>query len=205
MRLARSMSEAMVPLLSPTFFDAMPREPVRKHLCANVEGFGLHAGRTVAAHDRAGLERLCRYGLRAPFSQDRLWLLPDGRVRYRLPRPWPTPDGATEIVLDPVKFLKRLTALLARPYVNLVRCHGVFANRSLDRDRLPPPPSPNSEPEPLPHSMGEERPPCDLLQPPLSGRRSSWAQLLKRVLHLDALTCPPAILPEPRPACSSTS
>ena len=87
MRLARSMSEAMVPLLSPTFFDAMPREPVRKHLCANVEGFGLHAGRTVAAHDRAGLERLCRYGLRAPFSQGRLWLLPDGRVRYRLPRP----------------------------------------------------------------------------------------------------------------------
>jgi hypothetical protein len=193
MLLARSMSEAMVPLLSPTFFDAMPAAPVHKHLCANVEGFGLHAARAVPAHDRAGLERLCRYGLRAPFSQDRLSLLPDGRVRYRLRRPWPTPDGASELVLDPVKFLKRLTALLARPYVNLVRYHGIFANRSNDRDRLPPPPAPS--PEPLPDPLCEATPPCVPLPSTARRRRSSWAQLLKRVLHLDALTCPRCSVP----------
>ncbi len=33
---------------------------------------------------------------------------------------------------------KRLTALMARPYVNLVRYHGLFSNRSNDRPRLPP-------------------------------------------------------------------
>jgi len=113
---AQSMAEALPSPLSPSFFDAMARSPVRKPLCANVEGFGLHAARTVAAHDRAGLERLCSYGLRPPFfHQDRLSLLPYGRVRYRLRRPWPTPDGAEALVLEPVKFLKRLTALIAHP------------------------------------------------------------------------------------------
>ena len=53
--LAQSMAEALPSPLSPSFFDAMPRRPTRKPLCANVEGFGLHAARTVAAHDRAGL------------------------------------------------------------------------------------------------------------------------------------------------------
>ena len=32
-------------------------------------------------------------------------LLDDGRVRYRLKRPWPRPGGITELVLDPVDFL----------------------------------------------------------------------------------------------------
>jgi hypothetical protein len=105
----------------------------------------------VAAADRAGLERLCRYGLRVPFSQQRLSVLPDGRVRYELPRPWPTPGDLTHLDLEPVAFLKRLEALLPAPYqrsvaklqlaagflqkqrarearaVNLVRYHGVFA------------------------------------------------------------------------------
>ena len=65
-------------------FDAMEEAEGPPRLCANVEGYCLHAARTVSAGDRARLERLCRYGLRAPFSQERLSLLPDGRVRYRL-------------------------------------------------------------------------------------------------------------------------
>jgi len=180
--LAQSMAEATASPLSPSFFDAMARSPVRKPLCANVEGFGLHAARTVAAHDRAGLERLCSYGLRPPFSQKRLSLLADGRVSYRLRKPWPTPEGAEALVLEPIPFLKRLTALMSRPYVNNVRYHGVFCNRSNDRARLPLPPSLSSQapassaPDPLP--------PCP------KRRRSSWARLLKRTLQLDALKCP---------------
>jgi hypothetical protein len=49
--------------------------PMRGPLCAKVAGFSLHAARVVGPADRDGLERLCRYGLRAPFSQERLrWL-----------------------------------------------------------------------------------------------------------------------------------
>ena len=46
-------------------------EPGPKALCACLDGFSLHAARTVATHHRAGLEHLCRYGLRAPYALDR--------------------------------------------------------------------------------------------------------------------------------------
>jgi len=114
--------------------------PPRPERCANLGGFSLHAARTVEPTDRLGLERLCRYGLRAPFSARRLSVRPDGRVRYELPKPWPHPNGVTELILEPVWFLKRLAALLPAPYQNLVRYHGVFANRSRYRSRLPLPP-----------------------------------------------------------------
>ena len=89
--------------------------PPEKGLCTAIGGFSLHAARTVDEHDREGLEGLCRYGLRAPFSQRRLSVLPDGRVRYELARPWPTPTGVTELVMAPLQFLKRLAALLPAP------------------------------------------------------------------------------------------
>jgi hypothetical protein len=57
-----------------------------KPLCAAVAGLSLHAAQCVQAHDREALERLLRYGLRAPFSQERLSRRPDGKVVYRLRR-----------------------------------------------------------------------------------------------------------------------
>ncbi|MFH1834421.1 MAG: hypothetical protein ABH877_05295, partial [bacterium] len=57
-----------------------------KPLCASVAGFSLHAAQCVPAHDREALERLCRHGLRAPLSQERLSRRPDGKV-YTLRRP----------------------------------------------------------------------------------------------------------------------
>ena len=38
----------------------------------------------IAAEDRPRLERLCRYLLRPPVAQERLTLLPDGRVLVTL-------------------------------------------------------------------------------------------------------------------------
>jgi hypothetical protein len=49
-------------------------------LCAVRDGFTLHADRFIAQHDRAGLRRAIRYGLRPPLSQKRLSLTPDGRA-----------------------------------------------------------------------------------------------------------------------------
>lgn len=114
--------------------------PLQEDLCTAAGGFSLHAARTVEQHDREGLEGLCRYGLRAPFSQRRLDLLPNGKVRYELARPWPTPSGVTELIMEPLQLLKRLAVLLPAPYQNLTRYHGVFANRSRFRPLLPLPP-----------------------------------------------------------------
>jgi len=164
----------------------------RKRLCARVGGFSLHAARVVAPHDRQGLERLCRYGLRAPFSLDRLSITPDGRVRLQLLRPWPNPAGRTEILLDPQAFLRRMAALVPAPYQNTVRYHGVFANRSRLRPLLPKPPARIVVPlvptpaslNPTPTAASGDR------SAPSHPHRMSWAALLKRVLDVDALVCP---------------
>ena len=84
---------------------------------AHLEGFDLHANVWVAANDRAGLERLCRYVLRPPFAQDRLRLRGDGRVALELKRAWH--DGTRELVFEPLEFLERLAAMTPRPETNL--------------------------------------------------------------------------------------
>ena len=85
------------------------------------------------------MERLCRYGLRAPLSAERFQRLSDGNVVYQLKRPWPGPGGRTELVFEPTALLRRLAALIPAPYLNLVRYHSILHNRSRFRDQLPPP------------------------------------------------------------------
>src|SRR5262249_11534193 len=79
----------------------------------------------VAARDRAGLERLCRYVLRPPLAQERLRLRDDGRVRLDLKMPWH--DGTRHLMFEPLEFLEKLAALIPRPEVNLIICHGLLA------------------------------------------------------------------------------
>ena len=157
-----------------------PSSENRKPLCAKVDGFSLHAARTVEARDRQGLERLCRYGLRSPLSLERLSVDPDGQVHYQLSKPWF--DGRTEIVLDPIAFMRRLAALIPSPYTNLIRYHGLFANRSRFRDKLPPAPTAEEKKAPLLDDSGAP--------PAKRPRRLPWASLMRRVLDIDVLTCP---------------
>ena len=73
--------------------------------------------------------------MRPPFSQQRLSLEGDGRVRLDLKRPWPNADGATSLIFEPVEFLRRLAALIPPPFAHLIRYHGLLAPRARDRDR----------------------------------------------------------------------
>ena len=162
------------------------------HLCARVAGFSLHAAQVVSGADRAALERLCRYGLRAPFSQQRLSLCSDGRVAYHLRRPWPHPLGTSWLLLEPLAFLKRLAALIPAPYAHTIRYHGIFANRSRWRAHLPTPPCPTSAQE---VSSPPKDDPSTTPSEPRRRSRLSWAQLLRRVFFVDALACPKCALP----------
>ncbi|MBI3768679.1 MAG: transposase [Deltaproteobacteria bacterium] len=74
--------------------------------------FDLHAGRTVRADDRAGLERLAHYLLRPPLAQERIELLADGRVGVTLAHPWA--DGTRALVFTPVEFLENGRARRSR-------------------------------------------------------------------------------------------
>jgi len=61
-------------------------------------GFSVHAGRRISADDRSGLERVARYVLRPAIAQDRLKLLPGGKVQWELKRTWS--DGTSHFVFE---------------------------------------------------------------------------------------------------------
>ena len=176
--LAQVQAEAAATWRAPS--DAKPTARGADRLRAWHEGFSLHAGIVIADHDRDALERLCRYGARPAFAQDRLAWTDDGRVAYRLKRPWP--DGRTELVLEPVAFLRRLCGIIPPPRRHLVRYSGIFGPASKHRGKLRAlvPPRDDAEPERCTAAAsGSPR-----------SSRLPWADLLRRVFADDVLQCP---------------
>ena len=122
------------------------------------------------------------------------------------------PAGRTELVLEPLALLRRLAAILPQPRTHLVRYHGVFANRSRYRARLPPAPAPapaelgrGAETEAAGPDAPAAKAPATAPDRPRR-RRLSWTQLLRRSLGVNATSCPRctapmvllALLSEPR-------
>jgi hypothetical protein len=66
-------------------------------------GYGIRKDGRLSASDRPK-PRCENQGWTIALEQ--VSLLDDGRVRYRLKRPWPRPGGITELVLEPVDFLE---------------------------------------------------------------------------------------------------
>ena len=145
--------------------------PASNPCIAQLSGFSLHAGTRCRAHERASLERLCRYIARPALSNERLSVNDRGQVVYRLKHPFH--DATTHVVLDPMDFIARLAALVPRPRAHLTRYHGVFAPNFKHRRRLIP--NPTHRTARKPHAS---RP-----------APMSWMQRLKRVLHIDIEHC----------------
>ncbi|MFZ9336622.1 MAG: transposase [Burkholderiaceae bacterium] len=94
-------------------------------LCAEMDGFSLHANTWVAPRDRDRLEALCRYAARPAVSESRLAELPDGRIGYALKRRYR--DGTTAVVMTNEVLMERLCALVPPPRKHLVTYHGALA------------------------------------------------------------------------------
>ena len=96
----------------------------------------MHAGVACKSNQRKKLERLCRYITRPAIAEQRLSLASNGNVILALKTPYD--DGTSHIVLSPMEFIGRLTALVPKPRVNLTRFHGVFSPRSRLREHVVP-------------------------------------------------------------------
>jgi hypothetical protein len=94
----------------------------RKPLCANEQGFSLHAAVRCHANERLKLERLCRYITRPALANDRVKINGQGQVELKLKTPWR--DGTTHHVMSPLEFMQRLAALVPRPRLHLIRFGG---------------------------------------------------------------------------------
>jgi len=160
----------------PLTGDERPYKP----RCAFHNGFSLHADVDVHQRERKKLERLLRYGLRPPFAKKRLSLLPDGKVRLELRKPFYT--GQTDILFDPVEFLRRLAASIPKPMQNMIRYHGIFAANANHREQLKTllPAGPGLV-MPTIRQKKKDTPPS---------YRLPWADLIERVFGFSPMVCP---------------
>ena len=179
----------------------MPRDgDFKQTLCADSNGFSLHAAVRCAADDRQALEQLCRTITRPALANERVQTNAAGQVVLKLKTAWRDgPAGrarpvagpfarhkqstglfvsglsTTHLVMSPLEFMQRLAALVPRPKLHLIRFHGVLApNAKLRAQGVP------QEPE----APAQEAKPAECEASCAHHRlvRLSWAKLLKRVL-----------------------
>ena len=152
----------------------------RKPLCADVDGFSLHAATRIKPNRRGDLERISKYILRPALSHDRLRLLDDESVVLKLPRP--RRDGTTELKFSPLDFIARLSALVPRPGRNQTLYHGVFAPAAQWRDEI--------IATARPRARGHHLQPRNRRNKGKRRRRPlDWASLLERSLGVRVLVC----------------
>ena len=168
-----------------TLRGATPRETTpRQALCADIDGFSLHAAVRVDAHDRKRLEQLCRYITRPALSDERVQLNAAGQVELKLKTPWR--DGTTHLVMSPLEFMQRLAALVPRPRLHLIRFHGVLAPNAKLRPVVVPQ-GPEVQERASEAVVADE---CEVETVLTRPQRISWARLLKRVFDIDMQHCP---------------
>ena len=148
----------------------------QKPFLAQYSGFSLHAGVFCPAHDRKKRERLCRYISRPSLSEARLSLNTQGQVVYKLKTPYR--NGTTHIVLSPLDLLSRLTSLIPRPRIHLIRFHGVFAPHCKYRSLVTPE-----------HSDKTNKTSRTEQKKAKKSYSMGWAKMLKRVFDIDIQTC----------------
>jgi Putative transposase/Transposase zinc-binding domain len=160
--------------------------------CASIAGFSVHANVRIPDHDRLRLERILRYAGRPPLATERLSLLPDGRLLYRLKRRWR--DGTSHVIFEPLELTEKLAALVPPPRFNLVRYHGVLDPSAGFRSLIIPESESSASPA-HPHCPAGEQGPAPRAEK--SAKRSgcrprnySWAEPMRRVLSVDVLECP---------------
>jgi Putative transposase len=157
--------------------------PVAKgKLCAQHAGFNLHAGTRVAANDKLGRQTLCRYILSPPLANDRLHVLPDGRVQLSFKRPWS--DGTSSVALAPLALIARLAAIVPPPRRHVTRYFGVLSFHSSLRSLVVPP-----LPVPAAVAAADTDGDGDKAKSPGRSRYIPWAELLRRTWSIDVLTC----------------
>ena len=91
----------------------------KQNLCADIDGFSLHAAVRCGADDRQALVQLRRYITRPALANERVQINAAGQVVLKLKTPWS--DGTTQLVMGPLEFVQGLAALVPRPRLHLTR------------------------------------------------------------------------------------
>ena len=175
---------------------ATPRETdFKQSLCADIDGFSLHAAVRCEADDRQALKQLCRYIARPALANERVQTNAAGQVVLKLKTVWR--DGTTHLVMSPLEFMQRLAALVPRPGLHLIRFgvritslrevsgpplreHGVLAPSSITSAKL----RALVVPQEVPQAPGRPAQEAKPVECEANCAHPRWAKLLKRVFDL---------------------
>jgi hypothetical protein len=155
--------------------------------CASCDGCNLHTGVGVGAHDRDGLERLCRYVNRPPLAKARLEEQADGTVLVTLKRAWS--DGTTALRFGKAELVEKLCALVPQPLANTVFYHGVLGARAGWRREVVPDPEDVARRRAAEEARWEARKLVRRERRSTRSRWRPWASLLERVFGVDGWLC----------------
>ncbi len=146
-------------------------------------------------HYEWSFERLVRYAARPAVATERLTVLPDGRLLYRLKRSWR--DGTSSVIFERQDFMSKLAVLVPAQRAHLIKYHGIFGPAAAWRPRIIPTSHENSSesgpsPAAVPQSstmpnVKAESASCKPASP--RQRNYTWAQLMRRVFLLDVIKC----------------
>jgi hypothetical protein len=169
-----------------------PRPRPTKKLCADDEGYSLHAAVRNSELQTARRDQLCRYIARPALAQDRLAIASDGSIVYRFRRRWR--NGKQAVVMDPMTFLSRLAAQIPPPRIHVLSYYGVLAPAASRRDEIVPGAGQADESVDC-GSRHESSPttnqdPKDTQRKRFRPERLTWAELIKRTWLVDLLRCP---------------
>lgn len=115
---------------------------------------------------------------RPPFANERITRTQNGDVTLKLKKPFS--DGTTHIIFTPLEFIEKLSALVPKPRVHLIRYAGAFARHARIRPDVMVKARMGEAVSAL-VDTDEKKPPND--------KSKSWARLLKKVFGIDAQSC----------------
>ena len=150
--------------------------------CCTADGFSFHANRTVAAKDREGLEKLCKYLCRPAVPASRLALAENpvnGRtIRIKLKTIWA--GNVTSVVVSPQDLVIRALAQIPLPFRKAVRYHGAFAGNSKIRADV----VPDGQKKKAKRKKAKT---CGMTD---ESTKLTWADALRRAFGWEILKCP---------------
>jgi hypothetical protein len=150
-------------------------------------GFSVHNAVTIEPEDAGATERLVRYLMRAPVSQQRLEIDPDhGEVRLQ-PKAGADDARSEEGVetLDPDEAVARILAQIPEPRKHLIHSYGHYANAARAKRAREAAASPDSEP---PGATAPDASKAD--SPERKAALKRWANLIRHIYEVDPLVCP---------------
>ena len=105
----------------------------KRPLLSKMAGFTLHADRRIKSRDRHQLKALIRYMARPAVLEKNL-SYENKEIKLKLKTPWK--DGTDHLLFSPMEFIERLSALIPRPYKNLIVYSGFMAPNSKIRKKV---------------------------------------------------------------------